>query len=337
MCLYPRLIRNRKYTANKKNGGIIPEVKDRRVLMVPVGCGKCIECKKQKAREWQVRLQEDIRVNKNAKFVTLTFNERELIKLENSIKKLKGYDRDNEVCRKAVRRFTERWRKKYKKTVRHWLVTELGSQNTERVHMHGLLWTDEPTEVIQERWHYGNVWVGDYVNGKTINYIVKYVNKTDKAHKEYNSRIFTSKGIGRDYIHRSDIKRNEYNENGKTIETYKTRQGTELALPIYYRNKIYTDDEKEKLWLEKLDKLERWVCGVKVDISNGSEEYYKLLKIKRQLNKRLGYGDDEVNWNLKRYENERRNLKKIERVEKLYGKSQADEWRSRVSLANKLS
>ena len=337
MCLYPRLIRNRKYTANKKNGGIIPEVKDKRVLSVPVGCGKCIECKKQKAREWQVRLQEDIRVNKNAKFVTLTFNERELMKLENSIKKLKGYDRDNEVCRKAVRRFTERWRKKYKKTIRHWLVTELGHQNTERVHMHGLLWTDEPTEVIQEKWHYGNIWVGDYVNGKTINYIVKYVNKVDKTHKEYNSRIFTSKGIGRNYIHRPDIKRNEYNENGKTIETYKTRQGTELALPIYYRNKIYTDDEKEKLWLEKLDKQERWVCGVRVDISNGDEEYYKLLERKRELSKRLGYGDDEVNWDLKRYENERRNLKKIERWEKLYGKAEADEWRSRVCLANKLS
>jgi hypothetical protein len=259
------------------------------------------------------------------------------MKLENSIKKLKGYDRDNEVCRKAIRRFTERWRKKYKKTIRHWLVTELGHQNTERVHMHGLLWTDEPTEVIQEKWMYGNIWVGDYVNGKTINYIVKYVNKVDKAHKEYNSRIFTSKGIGRNYIHRPDIKRNEYNENGKTIETYKTRQGTELALPIYYRNKIYTDDEKEKLWLEKLDKQERWVCGVRVDISNGDEEYYKLLERKRELSKRLGYGDDEVNWDLKRYENERRNLKKIERWEKLYGKAEADEWRSRVSLANKLS
>ena len=337
MCLYPRLIRNRKYTANKKNGGIIPEVKDKRVLSVPVGCGKCIECKKQKAREWQVRLQEDIRVNKNAKFVTLTFNERELMKLENSIKKLKGYDRDNEVCRKAIRRFTERWRKKYKKTIRHWLVTELGHQNTERVHMHGLLWTDEPKEVIQAKWMYGNIWVGDYVNGKTINYIVKYVNKVDKAHKEYNSRIFTSKGIGKNYIHRQDIARNAYKENGETIETYKTRQGTELALPIYYRNKIYTDDEKEKLWLEKLDKQERWVCGVRVDISNGDEEYYKLLERKRQLSKRLGYGDDEVNWDLKRYENERRNLKKIERWEKLYGKDQANEWRSRVCLANKLS
>jgi len=334
MCLYPRLIRNRKYTANAKNGGNVPEVKDARVLSVPVGCGKCIECRKQKAREWQVRLQEDIRVNKNAKFVTLTFNERELNKIENGIKKLKGYDRDNEVCRIAVRRFTERWRKKYKKTIRHWLITELGSKQTERVHIHGLVWTDEVKE-IEPIWKYGKIWIGDYVNGKTINYIVKYVNKVDKAHKEYTSRIYSSKGIGKEYVNRIDIKRNEYKENG-TIETYKTRTGTELALPIYYRNKIYSDEEKEKLWLKKLDKQERWVNGVRVDISNGEEEYYRLLEVKRAKNKRLGYGDDEKNWELKRYENERRNMKKIERYEKLYGKGQADKLRSRVSISKSL-
>ena len=32
MCLYPKLIQNRKYKANKKNGGIIPPVPDNRVL-----------------------------------------------------------------------------------------------------------------------------------------------------------------------------------------------------------------------------------------------------------------------------------------------------------------
>jgi hypothetical protein len=42
----------------------------------------------------------------------------------------------------------------------------------------------------------------------------------------------------------------------------------------------------------------------------------------RQKNKRLGYGDDAKNWELKRYENERRNLKKLERLEKLYGVGQ---------------
>ena len=58
MCLYPSLIRNKKYTPNQKNGGIvdyskfITGEKDRRVLTVPVGCGECMECRKQKAQEW---------------------------------------------------------------------------------------------------------------------------------------------------------------------------------------------------------------------------------------------------------------------------------------------
>ena len=59
MCLYPRLIMNKKYTANKKNGGVIPRLTDSRAAQVPVGCGKCMECKKQKAREWKVRLSEE--------------------------------------------------------------------------------------------------------------------------------------------------------------------------------------------------------------------------------------------------------------------------------------
>ena len=48
MCLYPRLLNNPKYRANKKNGGEIPQLKDKRTLLVPVGCGNCIECRKQK-------------------------------------------------------------------------------------------------------------------------------------------------------------------------------------------------------------------------------------------------------------------------------------------------
>jgi hypothetical protein len=156
------------------------------------------------------------------------------------------------------------------------------------------------------------------VNAKTINYIVKYVNKVDESHKTYNSKIFTSKGIGSGYMERRDVERNKYKKK-ETRETYKTREGVELALPIYYRNKIYNEEEREALWLEKLDKEERYVCGVKVSVSEGEEEYYKLLEMMRQKNKRLGYGDDAKNWELKRYENERRNIKKMERLEKLYG------------------
>ena len=84
MCLYPRLIRNKKYTPNQKNGGIvdyskfITGEKDRRVLTVPVGCGECMECRKQKAQEWQTRMLEDVRHNKNGKFITLTFSNKKI-------------------------------------------------------------------------------------------------------------------------------------------------------------------------------------------------------------------------------------------------------------------
>lgn len=58
MCLYPKLIKNRKYIKNKKNKGKIPPlpkilvnsklIDDARVVLVPVGCGKCMECMKKK-------------------------------------------------------------------------------------------------------------------------------------------------------------------------------------------------------------------------------------------------------------------------------------------------
>jgi len=315
VCLYPNIIKNRKYVINEKNGGIIPPCNNERVKWVSVGCQKCIECRKQKAQGWQVRLHEDLKHNKNGKFVTLTFSDEELNKIEKTIgEEVDGYSRDNEVCRYAIRHFTENWRKKFGKTLRHWLVTELGQTKTERVHIHGIVWTDE-VEEIKKKWKYGHVWIGEYVNSKTVNYIVKYVNKVDKIHKEYQSKIYASKGIGKEYIERKDAKRHKYKE-GKTIETYKTKEGVILGLPVYYRNKLYTEEEREKLWIEKLDKGERWVCGVKIDVNASDEEYYEVLKEKRMYNKRMGYGDDASNWEQKRYERQRRNLIKQERIKK---------------------
>ena len=157
MCLYPKLIDNPKYKANKKNGGIIPPVVDERVKLVPIKCGKCMECRKQIAREWQVRLLEEVKENKNGIFVTLTFSNESIVELiektkkvkdkttgkyyELSINELEGYEKDNAICAKAVRLFLERWRKKYKKSIRHWLVSEIGHNGTENVHLHGIIWS----------------------------------------------------------------------------------------------------------------------------------------------------------------------------------------------------
>lgn len=341
MCLYPQLLENKKYKPNLKNGGNPPKITDPRTRFVPIGCGKCMECRRAKAREWQVRLLEDIKTHKNGKFITMTFSNESIKKLndivqheeEELIQKLtetgklkkecisKGYERDNRIATKGVRLFLERWRKKYGESVRHWLITELGGNGTENIHLHGIIWTNQTLETVEQKWEYGFVWKGkmenerliNYVNEKTVNYITKYVNKVDELHKEYKPKVLTSKGIGRSYIGTYNSKNNLFTTGG-TKEVYRTRSGHKISLPIYWRNKLYTEEQREKLWIQKLDKKLRWVGGEKVDISKGDTEYYKLLKWYQQINKELGYGNGEKNWELERYENQRRDMLRAQRI-----------------------
>ena len=145
MCLYPRQMINRRYVKTKKNEGIIPPLDDSRKMYVAVGCGECMECRKKKANEWAVRLKEEMRSQKmKAYFLTWTFNEQSLCDLKKVLRDegcmYDGWKLENEVCRLAMRRYLERWRKKYKKSLRHWCVTEKGQTNTERIHMHGIVW-----------------------------------------------------------------------------------------------------------------------------------------------------------------------------------------------------
>ena len=63
MCLYPRLLKNKKYEPNKKNGGHVPPLIDERTLYVPIGCQNCIECDKQKRTHWRTRLLEEVKHN----------------------------------------------------------------------------------------------------------------------------------------------------------------------------------------------------------------------------------------------------------------------------------
>lgn len=331
MCLYPKLVNNPKYKANKKNGGNIPPLKDPRVAKVPIACGKCIECMKAKAREWSIRMNEEIREHKNGKFTTLTFDEENLEILreiafkerieetefdgKNFIKWSKEQQRrnrkilDNEVASLAVRRFTERWRKqdKNKKTIRHWLVTELGHVNTERIHLHGILFTDKTKDEIEKIWSYGRINIGTWVNEQSINYIVKYISKQDLDHKGYKPIILASKGLGKGYLNRTDAKDNKYKKDG-TKEEYIFRNGKKASLPILYRNHIYTDEEKELLWIEKLNKKERYVLGQKIDISESEEEYHKALKYAQKFNKKMGYGDDSKEWSIENYKKQREDL-----------------------------
>lgn len=368
MCLFPRIAKNKKYEENSKNRGVVPSVSDLRTVHIAYGCGNCIECRKQYARAWQVRLLEDIKDNTNGRMVTLTFSTEQLKKINNrgwitrtdkktkriekiKIKRLKGYEKDNAIAKYAVRRFLERWRKEHGKSVRHWLVTELGHKNTEHIHLHGIIWAEGKLEEVMNKieriWQYGWIFKGNwemgrltnYVNERTVNYSIKYIYKTDKIHRLYKSKVLCSKGIGSNYtcaiehyqeewLHRDkngkwtvrkynkwryvkrksgNYKRNKFNGED-TEEFYRSRTGHKIALPIYWRNKIYSDDEKEALWIQKLNKEERWVMGEKISIKKEEETYYKALEKAREINKQLGYGTDKKEWKREWYELERREM-----------------------------
>jgi len=188
--------------------------------------------------------------------------------------------------------------------------------------MHGIIWTNTPQD-IRPIWKYGFVWDGDkvfnkrinYVSSRTVNYIIKYVSKIDKEHPYYKTKVLTSKGIGANYVEKQKGQWNRNQYNGiDTKETYRTTTGHEIALPVYWRNKIYTEEEREKLWLQKLDKQERWICGEKIDISINDEEYNKTLQYYRKKNTQLGYGSNYKEWNQIDYENKRRELMRLTRI-----------------------
>lgn len=352
MCLYPKLIKNKKYVPNKKNGGIAPPLTDIRTLYVPIGCQDCIECRKQKSREWNIRLQEEIKESRNGKFVTLTFSTEAITKLYKEVKEtreleqweaimdgktgkdipetLTGYKLDNAAATLGTRRFLERWRKRYKKSVKHWLVTEIGGKNWQHIHIHGIIWTDEKIEPI---WQYGGVFLGryreeraygrHYVNEKTIGYVTKYIQKVDIKHKSFKSKVLTSAGIGKKYEESLNFKNNKY-EGENTREYYKNNAGYKMALPIYYRNKRYTEEEKEKLWIAKLDKPTRWVGGTEIKITGNKEEDSKrvneLLKEARDRSRRLNYGTNE-SWKHEEWETSYREILQQTRIQAALNKS----------------
>jgi len=287
-----------------------------------------MEGRKKKAREWQVRLQEDIKTNKGAKFITLTFSNEAIQKIYTKLMEetpdnwdLKGFELDNKIAIYAMRHFNERYRKKYKKALRHWTITELGHQGTENIHLHGIIWPQCTLEEIETIWQYGWIWkyklVGgvklNYVNARTVNYLIKYVSKRDEIYPNYKSKVLCSPGIGNNYTKTPTTQLNKFNDT-QTRENYRTETGHKIALPKYWRNKIYTDLEREQLWMNNLDKQTAYVCGEQVTTKYGNEQLFELRKYYRKKNRRLGYGSYHKNEDLIQWQEKRRAEKFVLRI-----------------------
>ena len=164
---------------------------------------------------------------------------------------------------------------RYKTPLKHWLITELGHDNTKRIHLHGIIWTELTEGQFEKEWGYGWIYFGYEVNERTINYIIKYITKRDEDNPEFNGKILTSKGIGKDYINKNSLRRHRY--QGKfTEETYKTESGIKAALPTYYKQRIWTTQEREALRIIKEEKQTKYYNKTPIKVET-IEQYADYL------------------------------------------------------------
>ena len=96
---------------------------------------KMLGVSETKAREWLVRMSEELRTEPNAYFMTLTISDENYEILKNICKS----EDENTIATKAIRLLLERIRKKTGKSIKHWFITELGHEKTERLHLHGVV------------------------------------------------------------------------------------------------------------------------------------------------------------------------------------------------------
>ena len=125
--------------------------------------------------------------------------------------------------------------------------------------------------------------------------------KIDEKHPKFRGKVLCSAGIGSGYLKREDAKRHVYIP-GKTNESYRMRNGGKLNLPIYYRNKIFTEEEREKLFLDKIEKGIVYVLGNKLDMKNDQQHYLTVLVQERERCERL-YHDNPKDWDERKYLN----------------------------------
>lgn len=119
--------------------------------------------------------------------------------------------------------------------------------------------------------------------------------KVDIKHPEFKQIVLASKGIGSRYMDRLDYLWQKQNYKNINVATYTFRNGTKMAMPKYYKNKIFTEKERQRMWINNLNRGILWIYGEKVkaddwETIDNLREYWQ--KYGREI-----MGDNPIAWN----------------------------------------
>ena len=140
--------------------------------------------------------------------------------------------------------------------------------------------------------------------------------KVDVKHKTFKQIVLASKGIGNGYFDRLDYLWQKQNYRQINVATYTFRNGTKMAMPKYYKNKLFTDKEREVMWINNLNRGLLWIYGEKVRADD-----WDTIDNLRGYWQRYGrevMGDDPIAWNaMKERRKEEKQRKAIAMKKKL--------------------
>ena len=243
---------------------------------IPVPCSKCPPCMKRRTSGWSYRLIKEGERSSSALFVTLTYDT-EYVPLTE-----KGY---MNLDKTDIQKFFKRLRKLSKTKIKYYVCGEYGTKKM-RPHYHIILFNANK-EHIQKAWILNNKPLGSMhigqVNEATIGYTLKYMTKKGKIPLHYNDdrqKEFSlmSKRLGDNYItkkmiewHKKDLEKRMY---------VNIPDNKKIAMPRYYKDKIYTELEKDKIaiYLKEIAEIET----EKLQIELG-DQYEKTL-VERHIN-----------------------------------------------------
>lgn len=254
---------------------------------IRVPCGNCPGCKNKRAADWAFRLQQESKRHATSHFSTLTYDDEHITGSSNGLLTLNKAHL--QTFFKTLRKQTDC------KTIKYYACGEYGG-HTFRPHYHAIIF-DATHDAITRAWNHGHVY-NDKVNDATIRYVTGYickpsvVDRTDPTDDREKERAFQSKGLGSNYLTGAGTL--DYHESGS--KSYITMPGgLRQALPRYYRDRIFTPDEraemneklysqtehKRRLEIQAAGSVERYEENRRAGIQAAMDKYHSQLYSKR--------------------------------------------------------
>jgi hypothetical protein len=228
----------------------IPDPKFKsKAIRIEVPCGKCAGCLQSRREDWTNRIMYEMDISTSAHFITLTYSD-ENITFGKTFPTLVKSDLQN---------FLKRLRKRIEPNkIRYYAVGEYGTR-TLRPHYHIIMFNlpHNMVEEVELSWKNGFAKIGT-VTRASVHYVTKYhINKNIYPEGSEPSFVLMSRkpGIGYNYID----KYRAYHD-GQINRCYILQPGgIKSRLPRYYKDRLYTEPEREHIAEIAREESSRWL------------------------------------------------------------------------------